>query len=113
MLPERRRTWTAWTLTWVAYAAYYVGRKGFSVSKKTLVTQVGVDEAVLGAIDTAYLTCYAVGQFTSGLLGDRWGARRLLGVGLFGSSLCCAWFGASSAALLFALAFAANGLFQA
>lgn len=113
MLRERRRVWTAWTLTWVAYATYYVGRKGFSVSKKTLATQLGASEAVLGAIDTAYLTCYALGQFTSGLIGDRWGARRLVGLGLLGSSLCCVWFGASSAALLFGLAFAANGLFQA
>jgi sugar phosphate permease len=113
MLPERRRTWTAWVLSWLAYAASYVGRKGFSVSKKTLATELSAGAGVLGAIDTAYLACYALGQFTSGLIGDRWGARRLVGLGLLGSSLCCAWFGASSTALLFGFAFAANGLFQA
>jgi sugar phosphate permease len=110
---DRRLALRAWTLTWFAYAAYYLGRKGFSISKKTLVSQLGVSEAALGAIDTAYLAAYAVGQFLSGLTGDRVGARRLVGYGLLGSAVCCALFGAASSALMFGALFLVNGLFQA
>lgn len=102
----------AWATTWLTYATYYTGRKGFSVSKKAIFTELGVGEGALGAIDTAYLAAYAGGQFISGLLGDRIGARRLLSLGLMGSALCCAAFGASSAALAFGVAFFLNGLFQ-
>jgi sugar phosphate permease len=110
---DRRLAFRAWTLTWFAYAAYYLGRKGFSVSKKTLGSQLGVSEAALGAIDTAYLAAYAAGQFLSGVTGDRVGARRLVGYGLLGSAVCCALFGAASSALLFAALYLVNGLFQA
>jgi sugar phosphate permease len=102
-----------WTLSWLAYAVYYLGRKGFSVSKKTIVGELGISEAALGAIDTAYLSAYAVSQFLSGLSGDRLGARRLVGFGLLGSALCCAAFGASSGVLAFGALFLLNGLFQA
>ncbi|HET9953303.1 MAG TPA: MFS transporter [Polyangiaceae bacterium] len=108
-----RRALRAWTLSWLAYAIYYVGRKGFSVSKKTMAAEFGLSEATLGGIDTAYLIAYTVGQFTSGWLGDRIGARRLLGYGLLGSGLACAAFGFGSSASVFAVSFLINGLFQA
>jgi sugar phosphate permease len=103
----------AWTISWFSYASYYLGRKGFSVSKKTLHDELGLSEATLGLIDTLYLAAYSLGQFVSGWLGDRIGARRLIAIGTFGSALACAAFGASSSALLFGGLFFVNGLFQA
>ena len=61
-------------LTWLTYATYYTGRKGFSVAKKAIHDHLGVSVAALGLIDTAYLAAYAIGQFVSGTLGDRIGA---------------------------------------
>jgi MFS transporter, OPA family, sugar phosphate sensor protein UhpC len=110
---DRRSAFRAWALTWFAYALYYQGRKGFSVSKKTLAGELSLSEATLGAIDTAYLGAYALGQFLCGIAGDRVGARRLVGYGLLGSALCCALFGSASSALVFGLMFLMNGLFQA
>ncbi|HET9929518.1 MAG TPA: MFS transporter, partial [Polyangiaceae bacterium] len=104
---------SAWALSFLGYALYYVGRKGFSVSKKTLVREEGLSEAALGGIDSAYLAAYALSQFASGVLGDRWGARRLVTFGLLGSALACACFGSLHTALGFTLAFLANGWFQA
>jgi sugar phosphate permease len=103
----------AWTVTWFAYATYYMGRKSFSVSKKTLRLELGLSEADLGLIDTLYLAAYSLGQFGSGWLGDRIGARRLLAIGLLGSALACAAFGLSSGALAFGAMYFLNGLFQA
>lgn len=103
---------TAWAVTWIAYASYYAGRKGFAVSKKSIHEEVGVSEAALGAIDTAYLGAYALGQFASGWLGDHVGARRLVGTGLLLSAAACTAFGASSAALAFGAVYLLNGLVQ-
>ncbi|MCA9596331.1 MAG: MFS transporter [Myxococcales bacterium] len=111
-MSERRDRNIAWGLTWLAYATYYTGRKGFSVAKKSIQEQLGVSTATLGAIDTAYLVAYSIGQFASGYLGDRIGARRLIGWGMLLSAACCAAFGASSTAAFFAILFCINGFAQ-
>ena len=113
MRDSRRDRYTAWALTWIAYASYYFGRKGFSVVKSTLKHTLGVSESALGIIDTLYLASYALGQFASGYLGDRIGARRLIGWGLVISALACALFGATSFALAFGALFFINGFAQA
>ena len=92
MNERRADRYVAWSLTWVAYASYYLGRKGFSVVKSTLHHSLGVNERTLGLIDTVYLAAYALGLFFSGYVGDRVGARRLIVWGLGISALCCAGF---------------------
>ncbi|HEY3669179.1 MAG TPA: MFS transporter, partial [Polyangiaceae bacterium] len=104
--------YSAWGLTWLAYASYYFGRKGFSVAKSTLRHTLGVSERALGLIDTAYLAAYALGLFFSGYVGDRIGARKLVGYGLCASAACCAAFGATSWAVGFGALFFLNGLAQ-
>jgi sugar phosphate permease len=104
--------YSAWGLTWLAYASYYFGRKGFSVVKSTLRHTLGVSERALGLIDTLYLAAYALGLFFSGYVGDRIGARRLVGCGLCASAACCAAFGATTWAVGFGALFFLNGLAQ-
>jgi sugar phosphate permease len=112
MSQSRRDRYAAWGLTWVAYASYYFGRKGFSVVKSTLRHTLGVSEYALGVIDTLYLSSYALGLFFSGYLGDRVGARRLIGYGLIASAAACTAFGATSFAVGFGALFFLNGLAQ-
>jgi len=99
-------------VTWLSYATYYLGRKGFSALKKPLEHELGIATGALGAIDTAFLAAYTVGQFASGVLGDRWGGRRLVGYGMLASALACIGFGASGGALAFGAWFFVNGLAQ-
>ena len=99
-------------LTWVAYASYYFGRKGFPVVKSTLEDRLGFGPGVLGLIDTGYLAAYAVGQFLSGIVGDRIGSRRLIGYGMFGVAAACFLLGFATTAWLFVALFILNGLFQ-
>ena len=113
MSQDNRRRNLVWGATWLAYAAYYLGRKGFSAAKHSLKGAGLLDTPALGAIDTAYLAAYSVGQFVSGVLGDRVGARRLVGFGLLASAALCAAFGSVSSALLFAVLFTLNGVAQA
>jgi sugar phosphate permease len=99
-------------LTWLSYASFYLTRKDFSVVKGRLEEDLHLTLAQLGMIDTLYLAAYAVGQFVSGSLGDRFGPRRLLAGGMIGSAVCAAIFGVSSLFFPFLVAFAVNGLFQ-
>jgi sugar phosphate permease len=109
---ERRR-YVVWSTTWLAYASYYLGRKGFSAAKHALKSGGLLDTQALGAIDTAYLAAYSLGQFASGVLGDRVGARRLVGFGLLLSAALCAAFGSASSALALTVLFTLNGAAQA
>lgn len=102
----------AWVLSFVAYATYYAGRKGFGVAKKSIEHELGIGREGLAAIDTGHLALYAVGQFANGILADRVGARRLVGYGMLASAAACAWFGASNSAFSLLLAFAVNGYAQ-
>jgi sugar phosphate permease len=102
-----------WGATWLAYASYYLGRKGFSAAKHSLEQAHIFDLGALGAVDSLYLAAYALGQFGSGVLGDRVGARLLLGYGLLASAALCALFGSLGTAALMMVAFTLNGAAQA
>jgi len=109
---SRRRN-LVWGATWLAYASYYLGRKSFSAAKRALEADGLLDLRQLGYIDSGYLAAYSVGQFANGALGDRIGARRLVGFGLLASAGLCLAFGLSSGALLLMGLFTLNGLAQA
>ncbi|HWP08809.1 MAG TPA: MFS transporter [Polyangiaceae bacterium] len=111
-LPDGRQRRLALGVSWLAYATYYLGRKGFSALKKPLERDLGIVPGALGAIDTAFLAAYTVGQFASGFAGDRFGARRLVGYGMLLSAVACAGFGMSGGALAFGAWFFLNGLAQ-
>lgn len=102
----------AFALTWLSYASYYFTRKNLSVVKSRLHETLQISTTELGSIETLYLASYAAGQFASGALGDRIGARKLLAIGMIGSAAATFVFGASSTVLPFALAFAVNGFLQ-
>lgn len=102
----------AFVVTWLAYATYYLGRKGFSVSKARIVKELGIGESSLATIDTGYLSAYAAGQFLSGFIGDRVGARRLVSCGMLAAAVTCAAFGLGATATALFVAFTLNGFAQ-
>ena len=108
----RRTRVRVFALTWLSYASYYLTRKNFSVSKKTIEQELGIGRDALGWIDTGYLAAYAAGQFIFGRVSDRVGARRVLVAGMLATAACSWWFGVSSTAAAMALAFGINGLAQ-
>lgn len=110
--PDKKGHAVAFGATWLAYATYYLGRKGLSVSKARVVRELGIGEGTLAAIDTGYLGAYAIGQFVSGLVGDRIGARRLVSIGMLFAAVTCAAFGAATTGTMMLLAFTLNGFAQ-
>src|SRR5690242_2813973 len=103
---SRHQQALVFSLTWLAYATYYLGRKGISVCKVELQNRFGLSTVSLGYIDTGYLAGYAVGQFLWGSLGDRLGSRRLVGLGMICAAGACVLFGFSATAWAFFAAFA-------
>lgn len=99
-------------LTWLSYATYYLTRKNVSATKATLEKTEGLSRASLGFMDTGYLAAYAAGQFLWGIVSDRIGPRRVIGVGMVATALCTILFGLSSVTFTFILCWTLNGLAQ-
>jgi sugar phosphate permease len=99
-------------LSWISYASYYLCRKNFGVAKARISTELGASTAMLAAIDTGYLGCYALGQFLCGWLGDRVGPRRLVGAGMIASAALVAAMGVSGTPIMLLALFALNGVAQ-
>jgi OPA family glycerol-3-phosphate transporter-like MFS transporter len=110
--PVRARS-RVFALSWLVYASYYLGRKGFSVVKSAVAREHGFDASDLAAVDTLYLLGYALGQLPCGIAADRFGPRRVLALGLLLSAAACAGFGLSHGLPAFVAWFGLNGLAQA
>src|SRR5437868_14588126 len=74
-------------ITWLSYLGFYLTRKSFSVAKIELVKPavMGWNKADLAWVDAAFLITYAAGNFLCGALGDRYGTRKVVLVGMLGS----------------------------
>lgn len=105
---ERWR-WITFATTWLIYASLYFTRQAFSVAKIGFGDdpRVTMTREEFGLVDSIYGTTYMVGQFVFGMLGDRFGPRRLLLMGLslsvlaaVASGFCTSFFAFSAFALL-------------
>jgi len=83
---ERWR-WQVFSITWIAYAGFYLTRKSFAVAKIEMgkPETLGLSQAEMAWIDGGFLVAYAIGQFSWGILGDRFGTRRIILLGMLGS----------------------------
>lgn len=111
----RRWRLQIFSVTWLAYAAFYLTRKAFSAAKNELKQPevMGLTKAQMSAMDGAYSAGYALGQFLWGTLGDRFGARRVVLIGMMASIVTSVLMGLSNTALLIGVFFTAQGIWQA
>lgn len=101
-------------VTWLAYAGYYLTRKGLAIAKVELKKPevMGLSTETLSAVDGGYLAAYAAGQFLWGVLGDRLGTRVVVLAGMAGSVAVAIAMGLSSSALALGVLFALQGICQ-
>lgn len=97
----------------MAYAAYYLCRKNLSVLLPSLSGHLGHTRQDLASLVFVYSFAYAAGQFLMGPLSDRFGARRVVTVGMLASSAATVGFGVSSSLAALAAFQAVNGIAQA
>ena len=116
---QRRVFWTVW----ITYFSYYLCRYNMPMAKTRMCETFQWDTAQFGLILSALTVAYAVGQFVSGQLADRFGGRLIASVGAAGSVIlnvvifAVLWFSDAAApkTVLYALVvlWGANGFFQA
>lgn len=113
-LRYERWRWQVFFVTWIAYLGFYLTRKSFSVAKVELIKPaiMGWSKADLAWVDAAFLATYAAGNFLSGMLGDRFGPRRVILTGMLASVVTALLMGASSTVVFFGILFAIQGLCQ-
>jgi sugar phosphate permease len=94
-------------------ALNYVDRATLSVANKLIQTDLGIPVGKMGVLLSAFLWAYAFAQLPVGALIDRFGPRKLLGLGLFGWSLAQAAGGLVTGFWVFIGARAALGIGEA
>lgn len=98
--------------TWITYSAFYLCRVNMSIAAPGIMDDFGYSKAAMGGVMSALLIAYAIGQFINGQLGDKFGARSLITIGVLGSALLNIAFGFSSGITVMIVIWALNGYFQ-
>jgi OPA family glycerol-3-phosphate transporter-like MFS transporter len=77
----RRMQWRVLSATMFCYLFYYTGRQSFGFAIPGIQEELGLSKRDLGFVSTALLWSYALGQAVNGNLADRFGGRRMVGLG--------------------------------
>ncbi len=106
---KKRIVFTAW----ITYASFYLIRVNFSVAIPGIIKEFGISKTEIGIVLTALFFAYALGQFINGQLGDKFGAKKIVFLGLLVSSFINIIFGFTNGFLsTMILLWALNGFFQ-
>ncbi len=97
---------------WITYSTFYLCRVNMSIAIPGIMKEFGYSKTAMGGILTSLFIIYAVGQFVNGQLGDRFGARKLISLGLLMSGLLNIVFGFNSAITAMMIIWGLNGFFQ-
>lgn len=100
-------------ITWITYASFYLARVNMSIAIPGITSEYGISKTEIGGVLTALFGAYAIGQFINGQLGDKFGARKIVTLGIFASATLNIFFGFSGGILaLMMFIWALNGYFQ-
>lgn len=106
---RKRIFWSIWT----TYACFYLVRVNMSVALPGIMNEYGLSKTVMGGVLTALFTAYAIGQFVNGQLGDKFGARKLISIGILCSAVLNVIFGFTNGWIAgMILVWGLNGFFQ-
>ncbi len=98
--------------TWLTYSAFYLCRVNMSVAIPGIMAEFGLSKTLMGGVLTALFTTYAIGQFINGQLGDKFGARKLVTLGIFASAILNFIFGFSTGLTAMIIIWGLNGYLQ-
>ncbi|MCX5818609.1 MAG: MFS transporter [Deltaproteobacteria bacterium] len=109
--------WKSWQVRtfvtiWITYGSFYLCRANISFALPGLTNEFGYSKTLLGLLGTALFIMYSLGQFVNGQLGDKYGARKLVFVGMIGSALLNIVFSFSTAFGFMLVVWGLNGYFQ-
>lgn len=109
--------WKSWQLRifitiWITYGSFYLCRANMSFALPGLAAEFGYSKTMLGLLGTALFIMYSIGQFVNGQLGDKFGARKLVFVGMICSALLNIAFSFTTAFTFMLIVWGLNGYFQ-
>lgn len=103
---------TVWLLLVLAWAANFVIRIGFSALLPPIIAELDLSYTQAGMLAGAFFWAYVAMQIPAGLLGDRFGRRRVLVIGLCGGACAAALTGAAGSFAMLVVARILTGACQ-
>ncbi|MNB71276.1 Phosphoglycerate transporter protein [compost metagenome] len=103
---------TVFFICWITYTSTYIGRLNFNASMGEMMTSDHFSKSQLGLVAAAFFFAYGIGQFISGILGDRVSPKLLVFLGLSSSSALNLAMGISSTYEMMVILWSLNGLAQ-
>ena len=94
--------WRTLFAVWLTYGAFYLCRVNIGPARTEIEKSFAIDPLEMGLVLGALKIGYAIGQLVNGQLAERFGPKRILLVGMFGSVTACLLF-ASAGTLASAL----------
>lgn len=88
--PPRTR-WLILALLFSISVVTYIDRVNISVTARQMMPALGLTDQQMGFVFSSFVIGYALFQIPGGWLGDRWGARLILSIGLLWWSCFTAW----------------------
>jgi len=109
--------WRSWQFRtfvtiWITYGTFYLCRANMSFALPGISEEFGLSKTMLGLLGTTLFIMYSLGQFVNGQLGDKYGARKLVFVGMIASALLNIVFSFSTAFAFMLVVWGLNGYFQ-
>ncbi len=105
--------WRTFGILWFSYAAYYVCRMNFAAAQPLILEEFAHwTKAQVGLIPSVYAVFYATGQFINGQIGSRFGARRMISIGLLVIACCNVLYSFIDSYPWMLVLWAINGYFQ-
>ena len=103
---------TVWLLLVLAWATNFIIRIGFSALLPPIIAELGLSYTRAGMLASAFFWAYVAMQLPAGLLGDRFGRRRVLLVGLVGGACAAVLTGAAQSFAMLVVARVLTGACQ-
>lgn len=103
---------TVWLLLVLAWATNFIIRIGFSALLPPIIAELGLSYTRAGMLAGAFFWAYAAMQLPAGLLGDRFGRRRVLLIGLVGGACAAVLTGAATSFAMLVVARVLTGACQ-
>ncbi|HVH45444.1 MAG TPA: MFS transporter [Labilithrix sp.] len=84
--------WRTLFVVWLTYGAFYLCRVNIGPARVEIERGFGLDALEMGLVLGALKIGYAIGQLVNGQLAERFGPKRILLFGMFGSVTACLLF---------------------
>lgn len=91
-----RAQWKTLLVVWLTYGAFYVCRVNIGPARVEIEKSFSIDPLEMGFVLGALKVGYAIGQLVNGQLAERYGPKRILLIGMFGSVTACLLFAMAS-----------------